>query len=174
MDEIPAADHPAEVELLLPHAMLIPQETPFNPDSARKLLAANGTPAEPDETVVACESCNGTVAIVAVNDRILQEIRAKCPDLRFSTPLSFQPRNTDGCVWLCLRGQLLFAKVYRQNILQFAQVVPAASPEEIAYFVDRLAGIFPIAEYGLLPDGDDPRALRKEFGKRFGKILSCE
>ena len=171
----PAAegDETLEVELILPRTLLVPEHL-FDPQAARELLAANGTPAHDDEQVVCCTPRNGVVALVAVDRTILEQLEGRYPGrLNYSTPLLQEPEKREKTIWIARRENLLYTKIYRDGVLQFAEVIPAPSPEETTYFIERLAQHFPLAEYDLRLAGHDDREFRKWFGKKF-KTVTCE
>ena len=163
---------PVQIELILPHAALVP-ETLYRKGFEADLLAANGCPAAENETVVACDAQNGCVALVAVNRDLSDQIAGNFPNARFSTPLEHQPQERNKCVWISRRENLLHVKIYDDNRLLFAEVIPVASETEIAYFIQRLGQVFPLRDYGLLLAGDDPKKIRKWIGKAFKRVL-CE
>ena len=168
----PPSEECVEVELLLPHVVLVPEA--FDRSELRKqILAANGTPAAPTEEIVACEAKNGCVALVAVDRAVLDAISAKFPRARFSSPLEHLPKKRDKCLWIACRETIAFVKVYNNGQLLLAEAIPAASEAEIEYFFKRLGTRFPLAEYELLVAGDNPKALRKWIGKPFLRVV-CE
>lgn len=113
------------------------------------------------------------VAIVAVEEKLLREIRSKCPEARFTTPLLDGPSNRKKCVWIRRREQLLYIKVYDKGVLRLAEVIPAASEAETGYLVEELHQILPLKEFELRISGDNIKELRKWIGKEFGKVI-CE
>lgn len=174
-DRWPAAEgsEMLEVELILPHTVLVP-EALFDPDAAREILAANGTPAGEEEQVVCCKPQNGVVALVAVDRALLEQLEGRYPGrLNFSTPLLHDPQKHEKTIWIARRENLLYVKVYRDGLLQLAEVIPAPGPEEITYFIERLGQLFPLADFELRLSGDEDKSIRKTFGKRF-KTLLCE
>ena len=174
-DRWPAAEtsETLDVELILPHTVLVPEHL-FDSRTARELLAANGTPANDDERIVCCGPRNGVVALVAVDGTLLEQLETRYSGrLSLSTPLLHQPEKREKTVWITRRENLLYTKIYRDGVLQFAEVIPAPSPEETTYFIERLAQCFQPAEYDLILSGHEDRDLRKWFGKKF-KTLTCE
>lgn len=172
LEGLAASDEPVEVELILPHTMLVPAGL-FTEEAARGLLAANGTPAEADECVVVCQNVDGAVGLVAAESRLIEAVRAKFPKARFTTPLSEISQNCRNCIRICRREALLYIKVYQSGQLQLAEVVPADTEAEVGYLIDRLGSVFRLDEYELRLAGDNTRELRKWIGKRFEKI-TCE
>lgn len=169
---MPSSSEPAEVELILPKTMLVPKEL-FQDERAAEFLAANGMPLAETECVVVCPARNGTVAVAAMEKKIRQLIAEKLPQARFSSPLEHQPEETRRCVWICRRGALLYVKVYRDGVLQLAEVITGSTEAEIGYFIQRLGAEFQLAEYELRIAGDEPKKVRKWIGKVFEKVL-CE
>lgn len=173
LSELPANNAPVEVELLLPHTMLVPEEL-FDAGHAADLLAANGMPAAADESIVHCDPQGGVVAVAAIDSEALRQITEKLGSrARFTTPLLHTPTTAAKTVWMCRRADLLYIKVYDEGALQLAEVVPAETEPDTAYFFERLADRFPLAEYELRIAGDSPKAARKLLGKRF-KQTTCE
>lgn len=169
---MPSSSEPAEVELILPKTMLVPKEL-FQDERAAEFLAANGMPLAETECVVVCPARNGTVAVVALEKKTRQLIAEKLPQARFSSPLEHQPAETRRCVWICRRGALLYVKVYRDGVLQLAEVITGSTEAEIGYFIQRLGAEFQLAEYELRIAGDESKKIRKWIGKVFEKVL-CE
>ena len=172
LERIPSSDEPVEVELLLPKTLLVPQAL-FQNERAAEFLAANGMQLAESECTAVCPARNGTVAVAALEKKILQRIAEKLPQARFTSPLEYQPDETRRCVWICRRGTLLYVKVYRDGVLQLAEVIPGSTEAEIGYFIQRLGAEFPLAEYELRIAGDEPKKVRKWIGKVFEKVL-CE
>lgn len=169
---MPSSDEPVEVELLLPKTMLVPENLFLN-ERAAEFLSANGMPLAETECVVVCPARNGAVALVALEKKTRQLIAEKLPQVRFATPLEHQPAETRRCVWICRRGELLYTKVYRDGVLQLAEVIVGSTEAEIGYFIQRLGAEFPLKEYELRIAGDEPKKIRKWIGKAFEKVI-CE
>lgn len=173
LSELPVSNAPMEVELLLPHTMLVPEEL-FDAGHAAELLAANGMLVAADECVVHSESQDGLVAVTAIDREALRQITEKLgARARFTTPLLHTPTTAAKTVWMCRRADLLYIKVYDEGALQLAEVVPAETEPDTAYFFERLADRFLLAEYELRIADDSPKAARKLLGKRF-KQTTCE
>lgn len=200
--EIPEGSEVRVVELILPGSMLVPERL-LSEESARDLLAANGMPAAPEEQIVVCrgsvsDTCGQTsgkrlpaddaatrngqnlqeeeeavVALVAVEKRILHEIRERFPEARFTTPLLDKPLSRRKGVWICRREQLLYIKVYEKGLLRMAEVIPARTEAETGYFIEKLGQILPLKEYELRITGEHVKELRKWIGKQFEKAI-CE
>ena len=104
----------------------------------------------------------------------LRQVEEKLGDrARFTTPLLHTPANAAKTVWMSRRAGLLYIKVYDNGELQLAEVIPAATDTDAAYFFERLDGCFPLKEYELRIAGDNPKAARKLLGKRF-RQTTCE
>lgn len=125
----------------------------------------NGQNLQEDEEAV--------VALVAVEKRILHEIRERFPEARFTTPLLDKPLSRRKCVWICRREQLLYIKVYEKGLLRMAEVIPARTEAETGYFIEELGQILPLKEYELRITGEHVKELRKWIGKQFEKAI-CE
>ena len=63
--DVPAGHDPVQVELLLPHTMLVPAEL-FDEEHAAEMLAANGMPPAADECAVCCGREEEYVAVAAI------------------------------------------------------------------------------------------------------------
>lgn len=173
LSDVPAGHDPVQVELLLPRTMLVPAEL-FDEEHAAELLAANGMPPAADECAVCCGREEDYAAVAAINREALRLVQAKLGNrARFTTPLLRTPRNATKTVWMCRRAELLYIKVYDGGSLQLAEVVPAETDADLAYFFERLNGCFPLAEFELRITGDTPKAARKLLGKRFKQAI-CE
>lgn len=174
LSDIPAGYDPVQVEVLLPHTMLVPAEL-FDEEHATELLAANGMPLTADECAVCCGREEQYVAVAAISSEALRLVKEKLGDrARFTTPLLRTPSKAVGTVWMCRRAELLYIKVYDgSGVLQLAEVVPAETDDDLVYFFERLNGCFPLAEFGLHITGDAPKAAHKLLGKRFKQAI-CE
>ena len=171
LSDVPAGHDPVQVELLLPRTMLVPAEL-FDKEHAAELLAANGMPPAADECAVCCGREEDYAAVAAINREALRLVQAKLGNrARFTTPLLRTPRNATKTVWMCRRAELLYIKVYDGGSLQLAEVVPAETDADLAYFFERLNGCFPLAEFELRITGDAPKAARKLLGKRFKQAM---
>ena len=112
--------------------------------------------------------------MAAINREILRQMEEKLGDrARFTTPLLHTPHDATRTVWMCRRAELLYIKVYDDGALQLAEVIPAGSDADLAYFFERLNGCFPLAGFELRIAGDSPKAARRLLGKRF-KQATCE
>lgn len=176
LDRIPETTAPIDIELLLPGTMLVPEKL-FEEKNARLLLAANGIPTASDDGFAVCRPRENeepeTVAIVAIDAKMMQRLRERFPSARFSSPLLHRPSDRQKCVWICRREGLLYIKVYHDGRLQMAEVIPSAEEPETGYFIERLGRVFQLDKYDLRIEGDNVRELRKWIGKHFGKVL-CE
>ena len=158
LSELPAGEASVKVELLLPRTMLVPGEL-FDAERGAEMLAANGMP---------------PTAVTAIDREALRQVEEKLGDrARFTTPLLHTPANAAKTVWMSRRAGLLYIKVYDNGELQLAEVIPAATDTDVAYFFERLDGCFPLKEYELRIAGDNPKAARKLLGKRF-RQTTCE
>lgn len=161
------------VELLLPRTMLVPADL-FDTEKSAELLAANGMPPTAEECVVHSDPEAEFVALTAINREALRQVEDKLGGrARFTTPLLDTPANTVKTVWMSRRAGLLYIKVYNAGELQLAEVLPAATETDVAYFFERLDSCFPLKGYELRIAGDAPKAARKLLGKRF-KQVTCE
>ena len=173
LSDIPADHTAVQVELLLPRTMLVPAEL-FDEKHAAELLAANGMPPAADECAVCCGREEEYAAVAAINREILRQIEEKLGDrAQFTTPLLHTPHDATKTVWMCRRAELLYIKVSDDRALQLAEVIPAGSDADLAYFFERLNGCFPLAGFELRIAGDSPKAARRLLGKRF-KQATCE
>lgn len=161
------------VELISPRTMLVP-ESLFAPQTGRELLAANGTPATADERIVCSEVREGAVAVMPVAGEVLQQIEAKYPaNIRFTSPLLHRPAESGKCVWMARWGKVLYIKIYREGVLLLAEAIEAETDDDLRYFVERLNGTFPLAEFELRAAGEEAGKLRKRIGKIFARAI-CE
>lgn len=172
LDECANSDKPVEVELLLPHSLLVPN-TLYRKENEAELFAASGMPLAQNETVIACSSRSHGVVLVAMEAEMQKQLREKFPNARYASPLESVPQNTENTIWIAKKSRLLYIKVYRTGILRLAEVIPADSEAEIGYFLQRLDQLFPLKEFCLQITGEEPKQLKKWFGKAFNKV-SCE
>ena len=108
-----------------------------------------------------------------IDRAVLDALHAKYGEqLSFTSPLLHQPKFSGNAVWMMRCGSLLYVKVYR-TILQLAEVIRAENDADVLYFVERLAGIFPPADYELHVEGEGGAALRKLL-KGYYKRIVCE
>ena len=175
LSELPAGEASVKVELLLPRTMLVPGEL-FDAERGAEMLAANGMPPTAEECVVASDPEAETVAVTAIDREALRQVEEKLGDrARFTTPLLHTPANAAKTVWMSRRAGLLYIKVYDNGELQLAEVIPAATDTDVAYFFDRLDGCFPLKEYELRIAGDNPKAALMTRGisemGRLGELL---
>ena len=74
LSDIPAGYDPVQVEVLLPHTMLVPAEL-FDEEHATELLAANGMPLTADECAVCCGREEQYVAVAAISSEALRLVK---------------------------------------------------------------------------------------------------
>ena len=148
VESLPAAEEAGGLgfEPLTPRTMLVPREA-FAGELAASYLAAEGLAPLEGECAVWSDTQQQTVAVMAIDRAVLDALHAKY-------------------------GSLLYVKVYR-TILQLAEVIRAENDADVLYFVERLAGIFPPADYELHVEGEGGAALRKLL-KGYYKRIVCE
>ncbi len=169
----PSGDLPEPVtaEVLTPRTLLVPADA-LDPERAADLLAAAGLAPLAGECTVCSEPQEGVAAVMAVPEEALRQIAERSgKPVRFTTPLLHRPTKTDATVWLLHTAGLLFIKVYRSDVLRFAEVIPAPAEADIQYLLDRLAGEFPPKEFALHIDAEEPRKLRKIAGNVFKEVV---
>lgn len=174
VDALPAAgkEVPCVAELLTPRSMLVPREE-FSEELAEGYLAAEGLAPQDGECVVWSNTQEQIVAVMAIDRMLLDALRAKYEaGVRFTSPLLHLPKFSGNAVWMQRNGSLLYVKVYR-TILRMAEVIQVESDADVLYFVERLTGIFPAADFELHLTGADSAALRKLL-KGYYKRIVCE
>lgn len=174
VESLPAAEEAGGLgfEPLTPRTMLVPREA-FAGELAASYLAAEGLAPLEGECAVWSDTQQQTVAVMAIDREVLDALHAKYGErLSFTSPLLHQPKFSGNAVWMMRCGSLLYVKVYR-TILQLAEVIRAENDADVLYFVERLAGIFPPADYELHVEGEGGAALRKLL-KGYYKRIVCE
>lgn len=138
-----------------------------DPTRAKAWFAACGMPLDDDTEVVATDPCEGRRALLGVRRELLSQLRETWgPATRFTTPLLFEPAAARRCVWLLRRGGLTCVKVYDRT-LELAEVLPTDADADLSYFMQRLAGCFPLKEYTLRVAGRDAKTVRRLLGRHF-------
>ncbi len=160
-----------EVEVLTAQTLLVPAEL-FSVEEAEALLAAAGMAVEPGFRAVWSDPSREQVAVMAIPEGTLRLLDGKFGEVCYTTPLLEAAGDCDKTLRLARRGCLLYIKVYDAG-LQLAEVIPAADEAGILYCLDRIGGVFPLADYTLRLSGDGGPALRKLIGKRFKETI-CE
>lgn len=153
-------------ELLTPKTLLVPAEE-FDPQAAEALLAAAGMAPTDDETAVWSAPEDEKVGVMAFDRATIGMLRARYGEaLHLATPLLDPFGPAVPTVLLDQRGDLLYIKVYDRD-LRLAEVVPAASDEDLLYVMESLNRHEPLRRYELQPAGDlsasGRRALRRYF-----------
>lgn len=162
-----------EVELLTPRTMLVPAAL-YDPAQGAGLLAANGMPLRAGECVAASDPARPFVALMALPAEALRLVDVKFGSRAlFTTPLLHDPSAAEPTVWICRKAGILYVKVYDDEALQMAEAIPAPEDADILYLFERMAAVFPLADYVLLITGNAPKSLRKLLGKSFRKTI-CE
>lgn len=157
-----ASPAPTEAAETIPH--LDPATDPMR---AKAWFAACGMPLDDDTEVVATDSCEGRRALLGVRRELLSQLHETWgPATRFTTPLLFEPAAARRCVWLLRRGGLTYVKVYDRT-LELAEVLPTDADADLSYFMQRLAGCFPLKEYTLRVAGRDAKTVRRLLGRHF-------
>lgn len=171
--ESPAAEGVVEVEAVTPRTMLVPREV-FEPAAAEALLAAAGIRPAVGERIVWSDPGAEAVALMCVAGDAVRQVEERFGDrVRYTSPLLRTPADTAASVWMCRQSGTLYIKVYREQTLRMAEVLPAAGEADLLYVAERLQQAFMLREYVLIATGDDAKGVRRLLGKRFGKSL-CE
>lgn len=171
--ESPAAEGVVEVEAVTPRTMLVPREV-FEPAAAEALLAAAGIRPAAGERIVWSDPGAEAVALMCVAGDAVRQVEERFGDrVRYTSPLLRTPADTAASVWMCRQSGTLYIKVYREQTLRMAEVLPAAGEADLLYVAERLQQAFMLREYVLIATGDDAKGVRRLLGKRFGKSL-CE
>lgn len=172
----PDAAH-VEAEVVTPQTLLVPREA-FDPNHAAGLLAAAGMACtEGQRPVWSAPQTLGpeteAVAVMAIDGAVLQALRERTGDrTTFTTPLLAGPTSGKPTLWLCRKAGVLYIKVFDRS-LRMAEAIPANCEADILYFVERLAGVFPLNGMVLRLCGPQTAVLRKSIGKRFKEVV-CE
>ena len=162
------------VEILTARTLLVPEEL-FDPQRAAALLAADGKTPLTGEVTVHSAPHNGAVAVMAVPELALQQLRERLDadtQLTYTTPLLPVIHPKTPTVLLRRAGHYLYIKVYHPT-LRLAEVIPAPTDADVRYAVERLDSEFPAKEYTLCVKGKAARPLIKLVGKRYKKV-QCE
>lgn len=97
---------------------------------------------------------------------------AAVPAVRFTSPLLHPVAEAGRCVWLRPGAGILYIKVYDGG-LRLAEAIPSPTVDDALCLLDRLAGVWPLAEFTLRLAGAQGAAWRKTFKRRFRQIV-CE
>lgn len=97
---------------------------------------------------------------------------AAVPAVRFTSPLLHPVAEAGRCVWLRPEAGILYIKVYDGG-LRLAEAIPSPTVDDALCLLDRLAGVWPLAEFTLRLAGAQGAAWRKTFKRRFRQIV-CE
>lgn len=177
LDDIAPGAERVEVEVVTAQTMLVPGEL-FVPEAAAELLAAAGLTCTEGQTAVwsrpaRLDSETEAVAVMAIDENILQSIRERLGDrAEFTAPLLAGPTQGRPTLWLCHKASVLYIKVFDRS-LRMAEAIRVPREADILYFVERLAGVFPLDRMTLHLADARTAELRKSIGKRFKQVV-CE
>lgn len=148
-----------------PRVTLVPTEL-FDPSIAADYLALNGLGCRSDEVCVVSDVCDDMVAVIAVATKAFEAIRHKFGErAHFSTPLLDNSHSdTDALVVIC-GERTAYIRLYRSG-LRIAEAIETNSPEEVLYYVARLAEINTLGDIPIYIIGsDETRKLLKKYYK---------
>ena len=177
LDDIAPDAERVEVEVVTAQTMLVPGEL-FVPEAAAELLAAAGLACMKGQTAVwsrpaRLDSETEAVAVMAIDESILHSIRKHLGDrAEFTTPLLAGPTQGRPTLWLRHKASVLYIKVFDRS-LRMAEAIRVPREADILYFVERLAGVFPLDRMILHLADARTAELRKSIGKRFKQVV-CE
>ncbi len=165
------------VEVLTPRTLLVPAELLASISNVEKemseLLAMAGLAMKSGECVIRGQESNGVVAIMALPQTALDQLLGQCKcKIRYTTPLS-EITAEGTTLRIHYVSSLLYIKVYRENRLQFAEVIPIAGEEDLLYLFERLETEFALKDFRAIISGEETKKLRKLLGKRFKEVV-CE
>ncbi|MDE6140301.1 MAG: hypothetical protein K2J31_02160 [Alistipes sp.] len=133
------------VEAVLPTAqtLLIPQEE-FSASLIDAYLAAAGMACRPEQCCVSTPQDNGIVAVMAI-DKATHEILHKAfgDRLYYTTPLLAPCALQCGAALQRIQT-LLFARVYVDGELRFAEVMPSQNEADLRYHLSKLDSVYHI------------------------------
>ena len=161
-----------EFQVITPKSLLVPAEA-FDAASAAGLLAVAGigcTPAEEPLCIVAGDK----VAVAAVATQCLARI-----DENFGTRAAFtspllEECDADGCkLYIRTFGDCCCLRVCENGRLRFAEIMPAATPDEILYYVQTLCDRMECSEYLIYIYGEGASESAKLL-RRYFKRVKCE
>lgn len=168
-------DEAVPVEILTPQTLLVPSEFLQTMTPAELLAAAGMACGEKQQAVRTFPKTLGTdteiIAVMALAEEALQAVRERLGyRASFTTPLLYGPTAGRPTVWLYLRADILYIKVFDRT-LRMAEAIPAATDADIIYFIDRLGKAFPLNDMLLRTIGRNGKKLRKLLGNRFQEVI---
>ncbi len=165
------------VEVLTPRTLLVPAELLNQTSDVEKemadLLVMAGLAMKSGDCVICSHENNGVAAIMAVPQDAISRIQNRFKrKVRYTTPLL--DLTAEGTALRIHRvADLLYIKVYSENCLRLAEVVPIVGESDLLYLFERIDAEFPLKTYRAIISGDNPKRLHKLLGRRFKEVV-CE
>ena len=109
---------------------------------------------------------------MAFDRTAIEALRTRYADaLHFATPLLGRFEPSVPAVLLDKRGGILYIKVYDRS-LRLAEVVPAASEEDLLYVMESLNRVYALRSYEAQPAGTFSASERKLLRRYFKRVRS--
>lgn len=171
---LPRDGRRAEVVLLTAKTMLVPRELCPERETAQ-IMRLNGMEPTSRETVLRIEDARqGMVALLAVDRETVERIRsAKGRNLRWNTPLLYEPENAGALLWVRREEKLVYMKCWSDRLL-LAEVLVVPTAEDLLFFVTEF-----LREAALRPDtirveGTAARQDARLLREYFKHVIVCE
>ena len=166
--ELAAQPHEPLVILYTPRTVLLPAHL-YTVEEAERVLSLCGLPPKANECVVCSQEVEGMVAVMAIREELFSRLPAST---RFTSPLLIAPQLSEG-LWIHPCRGLLFIKLWLDGELRLAEVVQAASDDEILYYALQLLRNSGRKRLSLHLQGNCSPALKKQLKRTFSPLL-CE
>ncbi len=145
------------VEVVTPKTVLRP-ETGFVLDDAEQDLVATGYAVAENEVVVCSAAHNGRVAIMAVNAKCVEAIKALGISFSYSSPLLSGDDIAEGS-YIALYDNVLYVRVYKAG-LRFAEAIRVDNDADILFYLESINRVYGICNMYARAIGDVERLNR--------------
>lgn len=162
--------YPTDIVVLTTKTTLVPEEL-FDAAHATDYLSEVGLSPSISEIAINTTSCNGMVAVMAINKRCYEALKTSMStECVFSTPLLDNEAPTDGSI-LHLEDNILYVRVYNGG-LKFAEAMECKSDADVLYYLTSINEVYNIFNTHARAKGETTRLQR--IGKKVFKKIVCE
>ena len=168
-----------EIEVATERTMLTPIEILDSTPTAELMRIAGFDPREEEQIVVVRDEKTGIAALMTLPRVLMTTIEERYGNrYELTTPLLRTRVCTEPTAWFYLAKDLIYIKVWSENKLRMAEVLPHKKEEDVLYYaatIDRRFGLndFRMVIAGTKVSDNEVRSTAKLLNKFYKKVV-CE